>query len=332
MLTNFSALIRRKVSLLVVVVATLSLTLTGCWDDPNPTIPPPQNIAQAVTSGRQFTFLEAAVTRANLGATLSGTGPFTVFAPTDDAFRASGIPDIATINNLPVATLTSILQYHVVSGSVAASAIPTAVNTPQPTVGTGNAPIFITKTASGSVSVNNARVISADNPATNGVIHAIDRVLMPPAGNLLQVAAADPQLSFLAAAAVRGGAAVTGALGGTTPLTVFAPTNDAFRAAGFREVADINAADVATLTNILTYHVVANARAFSPMLASGPITTFQGGSVTANVGGANLTVTGRGNGGNASNVLSGFDARGVPNRDINATNGVIHKIDRVLLP
>ncbi|AQG79690.1 fasciclin domain-containing protein [Spirosoma montaniterrae] len=335
MLTNISALTRRKVSLLAVVAATLSLTLSGCWDEENPTIPPPQNIAQVVTSGQQFTLLEAAITRANLGSTLSGTGPFTVFAPTDDAFRRAGLGDIAAINAANVATLTSILLYHVASGSIPASAI-AAGQTAVPTSVSGSAPIYVTKASSGSVSVNNARVVTADVQATNGVIHVIDRVLLPPAGNILALASNDPQLSLLAAAAVRGGAAVTGALGGTTPLTVFAPTNDAFVAAGFRDVAAINAANIATLTAILTNHVVANARVFSPTLASGPITTFGGGSLTVATGsGEDVTILSRGNGANASRVLSNGVISGntlVQNRDINATNGVIHKIDRVLLP
>jgi len=222
--------------------------------------------------------------------------------------------------------LASILQYHVLSGSVAASAIP-AGQSAQQTVLTTNGTVYVSKAASGTtgtgVSVNGARVVEADVRASNGVIHIIDRVLLPPTGNILAIAQADTTLSLLVAAALRGGAAVTGALGGTAPLTVFAPTNSAFRAAGFANAAAINAAPVATLTNILTYHVVPGVRAYSPTLISGPITTFQTGTITAGVSASAVTVTGRGNGTNASRVTT---------PDINATNGVIHKIDRVLLP
>jgi len=314
----------RAFGLLSSLFLALALTFSACKDEENPTIPPPQNIVDLVVSGNQFTLLEAAVTRAGLVTTLSGNGPFTVFAPTDDAFRAAGFADAAAINSASVATLTNILLYHVVSGTaVASSAIPTA-QTSYPTSVSGNAPIFVTKASSGSVSVNNARVQQADVQATNGVVHVIDRVLMPPAGNVLQLAAADPQLSLLVAAAQRGGTAVTGALGGTTPITVFAPTNAAFNAAGFADVAAINAAPVATLTAVLTNHVVAPARAYSPTLVNGPVTTFGGGSVTVAVGSNNaVTLLSRGNGTNVSTVTTA---------DINATNGVIHKIDRVLLP
>jgi uncharacterized surface protein with fasciclin (FAS1) repeats len=112
-------------------------------------------------------------------------------------------------------------------------------------------------------------------------------------------------------------------LGGTTPVTIFAPTNTAFRAIGFTR-AVIDTVNVARLTSVLTNHVVANARAYSPTVVSGPITTFGGGSVTATVGSNSaITLLSRGNGTNAANVTTA---------DINATNGVIHKIDRVLLP
>lgn len=307
---------------LCALFTNLTVAFTACWDEENPTLPPPSNITQAVVSGRNFTLLEAAVTRAGLASTLSGAGPFTVFAPTDDAFRAAGLGDVNTINNTDQNALRNILLYHVASGSVSSSAV-TATQTSLPTSASGNAPIFVTRTASGSVTVNNARVVTADIGATNGVIHAIDRVLMPPAGNILQIVVADPNLTFLEAAAIRGGATVTGALSGNTPLTVFAPTDDAFRAAGFPNIDAINAAPIPTLTAVLTNHVIAGARAYSPTLVNGPITTFGGGSLTVATGANGVTILSRGNGTNAARVTTA---------DINATNGVIHKIDRVLLP
>lgn len=314
----------------------LALTFTACKkNESSVTIPAPQTIAQLVTSNNQLTLLTAAVNRAGLAATLSGTGPFTVFAPTDDAFRAAGFADAAAINAAPAATLANILQYHVVSGSLPASAIP-AGQTAQPTALTANGTVYVSKAASTSgttgVSVNGARVAMADVQASNGIIHVIDQVLLPPTGTILAIAQADTTLSLLTAAVLRGGALVTGALSGTTTaLTVFAPTNAAFRAAGFLTVAAINAAPETTLTAVLTNHVVAPTRAFSPTLANGPIATFGGGSVTATVGtGGRVTLLSRGNGTNVSNVLA--NSATARNRDITATNGVIHKIDRVLLP
>lgn len=338
MYTKLNSANRRSVGLLAALFCGLTLTFTACNDEENPvTTPPVQTITDLVVAGDQFTLLEAAVGKAGLATTLSGTGPFTVFAPTDDAFRAAGY-DAAFINGADPTALAAILQYHVVSGSVAASAIPTG-QTAQPTALSANGTAYVSKAASASgttgVSINGARVVSADVPASNGIIHVIDQVLLPPTGNILAVAQGDTTLSFLVAAATRGGAAVTGALSGSTALTVFAPTNAAFRATPFNSVSAINAADPTALAAILTNHVVAPARAYSPTVTNGAITTFGTGSVTAAVGANNaITLTSRGNAGQVSNVLSNTVVNGRPirNRDITATNGVIHKIDRVLLP
>ena len=322
---------RRASGLLTASLFAFTLAFTACKNgEENPiTTPVPQTITDLVVANNQFTLLETAVIRAGLNTTLSGTGPFTVFAPTDDAFRAAGFADAAAVNAAPVATLTSILQYHVLSGSVAASAIP-AGQSAQQTALTTNGTVYVSKAASRSgttgtgVSVNGSRVVQADVQASNGVIHVIDRVLTPPTGTILAVAQADTTLSYLVAAALRGGTAVTTALGGTTPLTVFAPTNAAFRTTPYNTIAAINAAPADTLIKILTYHVVPGVRAYSPTLTNGAvITTFQTGTITAGVSASAVTVTGRGNGTNASRVTTS---------DISATNGVIHKIDRVLLP
>ncbi len=306
------------------VLSMLSVAFYSCKDDENPvTVTPTQTITDVVVTNTDFTLLEAAVVRAGLAGTLAGTGPFTVFAPTDAAFKAAGFADAAAITAAPVATLNNILLYHVVSGSAVAASAIVAGQTALPTAGTGNAPLFVNKTGT-AVSINGARVTTADVKASNGVIHAIDKVLMPPAGTVLAIAKADTSLSLLTAAAVRGGAAVTSALDGTTPITVFAPTNAAFRAAGFKDAAAINAADPAVLTAVLTNHVVAPLRAYSPTLVTGPVTTFGGGTVGVTVGSNNaITLLSKGNGTSAANVTTA---------DINATNGVVHKIDRVLLP
>lgn len=334
MFANSSKINRRTLGLLTASLFTLALAFTACKDEENPiTTPTGQTITQFV-AGNNFSLLNAAVTKAGLATTLSGTGPFTLFAPTDDAFRAAGFADAAAVNAAADTTLRRILLYHVVSGSLPASAIPTS-QTALPTSLSANGTVYVSKATSTSgtvVSVNGARVVMADGQATNGIVHAIDQVLMPPAGNILQIAQRDTSLSLLTAAALRGGALVTGALSSTaTALTVFAPTNAAFWITPYNSVSAINAADPTVLSAILTNHVIANVRAYSPTLASGPIATFGGGSVTATVGtGGSVTLLSRGNATSAANVLSNTPT--ARNRDISATNGVIHKIDRVLLP
>lgn len=317
--------------LLTTSLLVFTLTFTACKNKDNGvTVPVPQTLTQLITSNSRFTLLTAAVNKAGLSTILSGAGPFTVFAPTDDAFRAAGFADVAAINAAPVAALTNLLQYHVISGSLPASAIPSG-QIAKPTSATTNSAVYVSRTASTSgttgttVSVNEARLAQTDVLASNGVLHVIDRVLMPPTGTILAIARADTSLSILVALAQRGGTDVTTALNGTTPLTVFAPTNTAFRSAGISDTSAIRMAQVTAVTGILTNHVVPAVRAYSPTLTNGAtISTLGGGSLTITTGtSSSLSVTSRGNKGVASKVIT-------PN--INATNGVIHKIDRVLLP
>ncbi len=313
----------RPATLLLTALSLVFVT-TSCKKDDEAT---PNTVTDVVIAGDQFTLLEAAVVRAGLADALKNTNNITVFAPTDAAFRAAGFADVAAINATPVATLTSVLQYHVLASRVASSAIQTADNAAQPTLLTTNGTIYITRNA-GGVSVNGARVTQPDVAASNGVIHVIDRVLLPPAGNLLQAiqalsAANNNNFSLLIAAATRvGGAVITTLSTAAGPFTLFAPTNAAFTAAGFANEAAINAASVATLQAVLLNHVVA-ARAFSTNLASGSVNSAGGGPLAVVVGASGVTVTGRGNGTNASNVTAA---------NVVATNGVIHVIDRVLLP
>lgn len=290
----------------------------SCKDDDEEEEATPNTITDVVVNGSDFSILEAALIRAGLDDDLRG-GTLTVFAPTDAAFQAAGLT-AAAINQTDVATLQAILQYHVVTGRQSAGSLPTAVNTAVETL--GGEDIYVTKNASG-VSVNGAVVTSADVSASNGVIHVIDKVLMPPSGNIVQVAQGNPNLSLLVAAVLRasqGSTNVAQVLSGNGPLTVFAPTNQAFIDAGFPNEAAINQADPATLTNILTYHVV-GARVFSTNLTNGPVTTVQGSNVTVAVGN---TVTVRGTSNTAASTVTAAN--------IVTTNGVVHVIDRVLLP
>ncbi|MBC7919972.1 MAG: fasciclin domain-containing protein, partial [Ferruginibacter sp.] len=169
------------------------------------------------------------------------------------------------------------------------------------------------------------RVTQADVAASNGVIHVIDRVLSPPTQSIVELAQDNPALSLLVAAALRAGNMVVNTLSSSSTggLTVFAPTNAAFQAAGFANEAAINAASPATLANILTYHVVPG-RVFSPIVPNATdVTTAQGGTVRTTVTGTAVTVLGKSNNNQASSVTSA---------DILATNGVVHVVDRVLLP
>ena len=284
-------------------------------------MPANQSITDIVVANNNFSLLKAALMHAGLTDVLAGDGSFTVFAPNNEAFVSAGLDTEAKIKALPVETLKNILMYHVLGQQVASSAIATASNTPVNTLADVN--VFVTKNTSG-VFINGANVIQADIMASNGVIHVINTVLMPPAGNIVQAAQANPDFTFLVAAVLRasqGSTNVAQVLSGAGPFTVFAPTNQAFMNAGFANIDAIRAADPAVLTSILTYHVIA-ARVLSSDLTEG--------AKPATVNGAALTITL--NGGAKVKGDKNTTAAVIAPANMLTTNGVIHVIDQVLLP
>lgn len=266
---------------------------------------------------RQATFhlLSFAIAKAGLADDLNDPKfAYTLFAPTDEAFAAIGLGTRDAISGVPQEKLKSILLYHVLGSKVMASQVPTTYT--ELTM-LSNAKAYIIRRGS-AVFINGTAVVSADIAAKAGVIHAIDRVLLPPAGTIVDVAAANPNFTYLVAAVQRAG--LVGALSGPGPLTVFAPTNQAFIDAGFPTIASIQAAPPSALIPILTYHVVAG-RVFSSDLTNGQtVTMLSGGTTTVMLtSGAQID----GNNSAPSNIIQ---------TDIMATNGVVHVIDRVLLP
>ena len=308
-----------KVGLVLVMAGTVMVSCSDD-DDNQMEVSSNQTIASIVTSTPAFSTLSQAVTKAGLGATLNGNGEFTVFAPNNAAFEASGITN-ATLASLTAEQTKDILLYHTLASKVASSAVPAGPNA-KVTTAQGDA-VYVTKDTRG-VFVNGWKVNQADIMASNGVIHAIERVLIPASGNVVETAQGNENLSYLVAAVVRasqGNTNVANVLASTEGLTVFAPTNQAFINAGFPTIASIQAADPEVLTSILTYHVVAS-RAFSSDLTNNQtLGTVQGGNLVVNIGNQ-VTIKGRANA-SASVVLA-------PNTL--ATNGVIHVIDQVLLP
>ncbi|CAN5721865.1 fasciclin domain-containing protein [soil metagenome] len=303
-------------------VSLLAIGVTSCDknDDPVPT-PADPTIAEIAASDTSFSFLLAAAVKAGLADELAADGALTVFAPTNNAFRAAGFPTQASVEAADATVLAGILTYHIISGIVEATDVPAGPNAAVTVLSGGT--VYATSNSSG-VYINGVKVVAADIRASNGVVHVIGRVLLPPSGNIVETAIATPDFSYLVAAVLRaseGATNVAAVLSGPGPLTVFAPTNQAFINAGFATVADIEAADPDDLTAILTYHVI-GARVFSSDLVNGSApATLNGGTVTIGLG-ATATVTGASNT-SASTIVA---------TDIVATNGVVHVIDQVLLP
>ena len=289
---------------------------------------PTTNILATAKAAGTFTTLSAAVDAAGLTDTLNGKGPFTVFAPTDDAFAAlpAGVVD-ALLKPENKATLAKILTYHVVAGKVLAADIKAGdVATVEGAT--------VKLATEGGVTVNDAKVVTADVATSNGVIHVIDKVLLPPgvdvssllappttaaapapaaAGTIIDVAAANGSFTTLVAAVNAAGLGET--LSGTGPFTVFAPTDAAFAAlpAGVVD-ALVKPENKATLAKILTYHVVAG-KVLAADIKAGDVATVEGATVKlATEGGVTVN-----------------DAK-VVTADVATSNGVIHVIDKVLLP
>jgi uncharacterized surface protein with fasciclin (FAS1) repeats len=285
------------------------------------------NIANLVSTTTEFSTLSAAVTKAGLATTLSGAGPFTVFAPNNDAFTAAGISTSA-LSSLTAADASKILLYHTIPSKIVSTAVPAGPNAKVVTA-SGDS-VFVTRNTNG-VFINGLKVAQADISVSNGIVHKLTSgVLIPPAGNIVNTAVAGKLDSLVkavtfAATAPGGDPSLPGTLS-TGILTVFAPTNAAFTTLlTALNLKDIRQIPVATLLAVLRYHVVAG-RKFSSDLSNGTLSMLAGGTSTINLSNGATggpTITGGGNGGNKSNILAA---------NVVCTNGVVHVIDRVLLP
>ena len=260
--------------------------------------PAAENIVETAVAAGSFTVLAKALVDTGLDEALAGEGPFTVFAPTDEAFAA--LP-AGTLDSLSTEQLAAILKYHVIAAQVGSADL-----TAGPVSTLSGLSAFVS--LEGGVKVNGAAVSQADVAASNGVIHVIDAVLLPP--NLVQAATYAGGFSSLLGAVESAGLA--GALGAAdADLTVFAPTDGAFAALKEGTVAGLSKEQLA---DVLKYHVLPQ-RVLSRDLVAGPVATLSGKDVTITLEGGVMV--------NAANVLIA---------DVVTTNGVIHVIDAVLMP
>ncbi|MFO7888212.1 MAG: fasciclin domain-containing protein [Eubacteriales bacterium] len=270
----------------------------------------------AVNDG-SFTTLVAALQEAELVETLSGEGPFTVFAPTDDAFaELLAALDITAEDLLNHPQLTDVLLYHVVSGKVMSTDLSEGM---EATTLKGD---DIMVSLEGGVFINDSEVVTADIEGSNGVIHVIDEVLVPedfvletePEETVVDIAVNNGSFTTLVAALQK--AELVEALSGEGPFTVFAPTDDAF--AELLAALDITAEDLLNhpqLTDVLLYHVVSG-NVMSTDLSEGMMPeTLKGDTVMVSLEGGVFI--------NDSEVVTA---------DIEGSNGVIHVIDEVLVP
>lgn len=270
-----------------------------------------KNIVETAVEAGSFKTLVAAATAADLGGALSGPGPFTVFAPTDEAFAKLPKGTVETLLKPEnKAKLQAILKYHVVSGTVMAADVVKVKGA----VSLEGQRIAV-KVAGGKVSVDAANVVKTDIKCSNGVIHVIDSVILPSTDLIPAVADKAGSFKTLLAAVKAAGLAET--LSGEGPFTVFAPTDAAFAKIPEATLKDLlKPENKDKLVAILTYHVVPG-RVFSEgALEAKSAKTVQGSSVKISV----------------KDGAAYIDNAKIVTTDINAANGVIHVIDTVIMP
>lgn len=279
-----------------------------------------RNLVETAGTTSNLAVLAEAIQAADLGPTLSGPGPFTVFAPTDAAFAALltelGISKAQLLADKPL--LTKVLTYHVLQGAVKKADI--ALGKGVTTVQGG---FFKVDAAGADVVITDGRnrvskITATDVLASNGVVHVINKVMLPGDKSLVQTAQALPDFSILVEAVVA--ADLAGTLSQPGPFTVFAPTNAAF-AALLAELGLTKAqllADKPLLVKVLTYHVLSGAVLKADVPLGKPVTTVQGDTLTVDA------------------TLAIADQRGrkasITATDVLSSNGVIHVIDKVILP
>lgn len=308
-----TALNRRTVLLAATLGAGTLLQACGGGDDE-----PQRNIVELAQNTPDLSILVEAVTAAGLANTLS-TGTLTVFAPTNAAFAALlaelGVTKDALLANKPL--LTAVLTYHVLGSKVMRADVP---------LGKAITPVsggFFKIESNNGLKITDGRnrvstITSTDIQASNGVVHLVDKVLLPADKDIVATASALPDFSILVEAVVAAGLVTT--LQGTGPFTVFAPTNAAFAALltelGVTKEALL--ANTALLTKVLTYHVVPARVLKAEVPVNTAITTVQGQSFTVS---PSLVITDQNM--RTSNITAA---------DVFTSNGVIHVVDKVILP
>jgi len=289
----------------------------------------PKNIVELAQETDDLSSLVAALTDSrhttDFVALLSGTDNYTVFAPRNAAFQAllDSDPSWNAISDIPIATLDAVLKFHVIAGMVKSTDL-TASYANTLSMGPNAEPLSLQIDVTPAVKFNGTTLpVITDIEATNGVIHKVDQVMLPP--NVVTLATNGADFTSLVAALTdsRHTTNFVGVLSGTGPFTVFAPTSAAFQALldsepSWNALADI---PIATLDAVLKYHVVSGSNVQADQLTDGQVIPMLGsGNVTVDLSnGAKLTTAQ-----NMSVTISATDVQG--------SNGVIHVVDKVLLP
>ena len=302
-----------KIAALALLALSFSVPFGLADDSKTRKEKPTRGVLGVAAEAGEFRTLLNAIVAADLFDDLREDGPFTVFAPTDEAFAKIPAADLAAL--LKPANrdaLKKLLTLHVVPGRLTADALishgsPRTLNGAKLTVAANRH----------GLAINEATVIKADIPCRNGLIHVIDRVLMPSASptDLLGLASSSKSFGTLVAAIKAAG--LEDALRGDGPFTILAPTDEAFAKIPKEQLeALLQPANRGKLTEILKFHVIPGRLTARQVVSAGKAKTLQGGTVVASIEDGRLVVAG-------ANVVA---------TDLKADNGIIHVIDTVLTP
>tara|TARA_B100001059_G_C17790563_1_gene559889 strand:+ start:34 stop:963 length:930 start_codon:yes stop_codon:yes gene_type:complete len=293
------------------IAATMMISAGHCGGCSSDTASAAPTIAQTAAADGRFTTLVAAVDAAGLTETLNSKGSYTVFAPTDAAFKQ--LPD-GTVETLlkpeNKEALKGILLYHVVPGHFHATDV-----VKMPSLITANGQRLDVAMSDKGATIDNANILITDIETSNGIIHVIDAVVLPSSKTIPQTAKETGKFNTLLAAAEAAG--LVKALSADGPITVFAPTDEAFAKlpAGTVETL-LKPENKAMLAEVLTYHVVPGRIYSDAALKAGKAKTLQGSSASIKARDNGVFV-------NNSQVIAA---------DLDTSNGVIHVIDTVMLP
>lgn len=290
-----------------------ALAFTACNDDDMEPVDEPMTIAELAADTPQLSALAGALTDAGLISVLEGNGPFTVFAPNDAAFDAAS----STLAGLTQEQVRDVLLYHVIGGiSLPAADIAegqTYVTTAAETGPDGEQLSMLIERSGNSVTVNgDVDVVTADVAASNGTVHIVDEIILPP--NVVMAAMDNPNLfselvtALGAAANLDANTSIVDALNGDGPFTVFAPDSNAFADAPAGLTAE-------QLRDVLLYHVVSG--------------NLDSGEIPADA----ETLLGQMLSFDGTRISDTSDeAATITFTDVQTTNGIIHVIDKVLIP
>lgn len=311
------------------MLALIFVTAVSCNGDDDIVVPPTNTIADFVERTPEYSSLNTALEITDLKATVDTEPALTVFAPDNAAFSAFlSANGFANINEVPVDLLEQVLLNHVLGGVNLAADLTTGyvTNLSTATPDGSNMSMYINIDIGTGVAINGTSTVTTANIIVdNGVIHAVDEVIALP--DVTTFATADPTFSTLVAALTAyddfNFVSILQSTDNPAPFTIFAPTNQAFLDL-LDELNANNLQDIpqSLLARVLSYHVVTGANVRSGALTDNmTVDTFEGGQFTVNISGSAVTITDER--GRASAVIV---------TDVQARNGVIHAIDKVLLP